>query len=167
MSTATARTPGLHVPRVVIGSVVAALAAFIVQTSVLPALGLSAVVPVVFATVVVLAMAWGPAVGPSVGFGAGLLLDLTGSGTLGTGALIGCLLGLVAARIPVDHWRWSGVGWAVLATAAAALSDMGINALLTGRIPQVSVGWLWVLAGAGVCVLVLLPLRPWLREAAR
>ena len=83
MSSASARTPGLHVPRVVIGSIVAVLAAFIIESSVLPAVGLSSAIPVVFAVVVVLAMAWGPTVGPSVGFGAGLLIDLTGTGTLG------------------------------------------------------------------------------------
>ncbi len=164
---ASSTRPGLHVPRVVIGSVAAVLAAFVVQTAVLPAVGLSAAVPVVFAVVVVLSMAWGPAVGPGVGFGAGLLLDLTGAGILGVGAMVGCLLGLVAARIPVDRWQWSGAGWATVATAAAALVDTGLDALLSGRVPTVSVAWLWVVVGAGVCILVLLPARAWLREAVR
>jgi rod shape-determining protein MreD len=167
MSGASTRAPGLHVPRVVIGSVVAVSAAFIVQTSILPAVGLSSAIPVVFAVVVVVAMAWGPTVGPGVGFGAGLLLDLTGSGTLGVGALVGCLLGLVAARIPVDRWAWSGAGWAVLATTSAALLDTGVNALLSGRFPVPTAAWLWVIAGAAVCVLLLLPARSWLREAVR
>ena len=167
MSTASARKPGLHVPRVVIGSIVAVLAAYIIESSVLPAIGLSAAIPVVFAVVVVLAMAWGPTVGPSVGFGAGLLIDLTGTGTLGVGALVGCVLGVVAARIPVDRWRWSGAGWAILATAAAALLDTGLNAVLAGRVPSVSLNLLWVLGGAALCVLVLLPTRAWLQEAVR
>ena len=167
MSSASARTPGLHVPRVVIGSIVAVLAAFIIESSVLPAVGLSSAIPVVFAVVVVLTMAWGPTVGPSVGFGAGLLIDLTGTGTLGVGALVGCVLGVVAARIPVDRWRWSGAGWAILATAAAALLDTGLNAVLAGRVPAVSVGVLWVVGGAAVCVLILLPARAWLQEAVR
>lgn len=167
MSTTSARTSGLHVPRVVIGSVIAVLAAFVVQTAILPAVGLTAAIPVVFAVVAVLAMAWGPAVGPSVGFGAGLLLDLTGVGTLGVGALVGCLLGLVAARIPVDRWQWSGAGWAILATAGAALVDQGIDAVLAGHFSTASVGWMWVIVGAAVCILVLLPSRAWLRESVR
>ena len=167
MSTTSARTSGLHVLRVVIGSVIAVLAAFVVQTAILPAVGLTAAIPVVFAVVAVLAMAWGPAVGPSVGFGAGLLLDLTGVGTLGVGALVGCLLGLVAARIPVDPWQWSGAGWAILATAGAALVDQGIDAVLAGHFSTASVGWMWVIVGAAVCILVLLPSRAWLRESVR
>ncbi len=167
MTTASARRPGLHVPRVVIGSVVAVVGAFVVQTAVLPAIGLSSAIPVVFAVVVGLAMAWGPTVGPAVGFGAGLLLDLTGTGTLGVGAMIGCLLGLVAARIPVDRWRWSGAGWAVLATMVAALLYMAVNAVLVGRVPAISIGWVWLIVGAVACIVLLLPARAWLREAVR
>lgn len=167
MTTASARASGLHVPRVVIGSVIAVALAFMVQTAILPAVGLSATIPVVFAVVVVLGVAWGPSVGPSVGFGAGLLLDLTGTGTLGVGAMIGCLLGLVAARIPVDRWRWSGAGWAILATLTASLLYTTVNAVLVGRVPAVSTAWLWPVIGTVVCVLLLLPARAWLREAVR
>lgn len=77
------------------------------------------------------------------------------------------MLGVVAARIPVDRWRWSGAGWATLVTAAAALLDTGINAVLAGRVPSVSLNLLWVLGGAALCVLVLLPTRAWLQEAVR
>jgi rod shape-determining protein MreD len=167
MTTASARTSGLHVPRVVVGSVIAVMGAFVVQTAILPAIGLSSAIPVVFAVVVVLAMAWGPTVGPAVGFGAGLLLDLTGTGILGVGAMIGCLLGLVAARIPVDRWRWSGAGWAMLATMVAGLLYMAINAVLVGRVPATSIAWVWLIAGAVACILVLVPARTWLREAVR
>jgi len=156
-----------HWPRVAVVALLAVTGAFLVQSAVLPAIGLSAGVPVVFATVVVLAMAWGPRVGAIVGFAAGLLLDLTGSGVLGVGALVGCLLGLVGGRIPVDRWRWSGAGWAAVATAVAAVATLLGNALLQGRIPVLS-GWLvWVLAGAAVCTVVLLPARPRLQGVVR
>ncbi|MBK6762890.1 MAG: rod shape-determining protein MreD [Micrococcales bacterium] len=167
MSAAGSRAAGMHTPRVVTVAVVAVLTAFVVQTAVLPALGASAAVPVVLATVVVVGMAWGPGPGAVAGFGAGLLLDVTGSGVLGMAALVGCLAGVAAARIPTDRWWWSGAGLAVLLTIAGAWLIAAVNALLHGRYPGWSLGWLWVAGGAAVCLAILLPLRGWLREVVR
>jgi len=167
MSAAASRPAGTHTPRVVAVAVLAVLTAFVVQAAVLPALGASAAVPVVLATVVVVGMAWGARTGAVTGFGAGLLLDVTGSGVLGVAALVGCLVGAAAARIPTDRWRWSGAGWAALLTIAGAWLIAAVNALLHGRVPGLSPGWLWVVAGTAVSLVVLLPLRGWLREVVR
>jgi len=167
MSVAGSRSAGMHMPRVVSVAALAVLIAFVVQTAVLPALGVSAVVPLVFATVVVVAMAWGSGPGAVAGFGAGLLLDVTGSGVLGVAALVGCLTGAAATRIPTDRWWWTGAGWAFLLTTGAAWLTAALNGLLHGRAPGVTTGWLWVALGGAVCAVVLLPLRGWLREVVR
>lgn len=166
MSTAYDRTT-FHLPRAMGLSAVGLLVAFLVQTAVLPAVGLSAAIPFVYATVAVLAVVLGPRAGAAEGFAAGLLMDLTGSGTLGVGALIGCLLGALAGRVHVDRWWFSGVPTvAVLVIAAAVVANV-VNAVL-GQIPlTMTASWLWIVLGGVVSVLVLMPTRFWLRELVR
>lgn len=167
MSAVTGRAQPAHLPRVILLCIVAVLTAFIVQTAVLPAVGLSAVVPVVYTVVVVLAMALGRRSGAVIGFSAGLLLDLTGVGVLGLGALLGCLAGLVAGGIRVDRWRWSGLvpAWSTV-TVTAAMFTL-INGLAAGIVPGLSWSWLWLAGGAAVCAVLLVPLRPWVRAMVR
>lgn len=161
------RGTAVHTPRVIVLSTVSVIVAFVVQTSVLPAVGLSAVIPLVFTTVAVLAVVLGARTGAKVGFAAGLLLDLTGSGVLGVGALIGCLLAAVCGRIAVDRWRWSGLISIWVYTCLAATAFTVANAVLTGRGLILTTAWLWIVVGAGVCSLVLLPLRAHIRAVVR
>lgn len=167
MSAITGPASTAHTPRVVAVSAIAVLLAFLLQTAGLPALGLSAAVPVVFVVVAVLATALGSRAGSMVGFGAGLLLDLTGAGVIGVGALIGCLLGAAAGRIRVDRWAWSGMlpVWSASVLAAGAFTVA--NAVVEGLSVTWSGSWLWMAAGALVCTAGLLPLRPWVREVVR
>lgn len=167
MSAVAGRPAQLHAPRVLVLGAASLLGAFVAQTSILPAVGLSAAVPLVWTTVAVLAMAWGPRPGAVAGFGVGLLLDLTGAGVIGVGALVGCVLGVAAAAIPEDRRRWSGLGWVVAAVLMAAITDSVLNGVLDGRAPHPTTAWLWTLGGAIVCALVLLPARGWLRAVVR
>ena len=166
MSAVAVRAP-VHLPRAIAlcgGSIVVA---FLVQTAVLPAVGASAAIPLVFSTVVLLGLALGSRTGAVCGFLAGLLLDLTGVGVLGVGALLGTLLGAAAGRLRVDRWWLSGVPTAALMTILGALAYGGINAALAGL--PVSLGrspW-WVVLGSLVSTLALLPLRGVVREAVR
>lgn len=167
MTVLSGRPVAFHVPRVVALCTTAVLLAFIIQTAVLPALGLSAAVPLVFTVVAVLGLALGSQVAALTGFAAGLLLDLTGSGVLGVGALVGCLLGVAAGRIPVDRWRWSGFAQVWAGTSLAAVCYSLGNALLEGRGMVWSTGWLWVLGGAAGCALMLVPQRDRVRAVVR
>lgn len=166
MSTVHDRTT-FHLPRAMGLSAVGLLVAFLVQTSVLPAVGISAAVPFVYATVAVLAVVLGPRAGAAEGFAAGLLLDLTGSGTLGVGALIGCLLGALAGRVHVDRWWFSGVPTVSVLVVSSAMISSVVNAVL-GQVPlTLTTGWLWLLVGGVLSVLGLMPTRFWLREMVR
>lgn len=167
MTVVAGRLEAAHTPRVVTACALTVLTAFLVQTAVLPAIGLSAAVPVVFASVCLLGMAFGPTTGAVVGFLSGLLLDLTNAGTLGVGALLGCLLGAAAGTIRVDRWRWSGLAAAWLLTSSMALVFALLNGFLAGLSLRGSWAWVWVTAGALVSLLVLLPARRWLQAVVR
>lgn len=167
MSTASGRAQTTHLPRVIILALSAVCVAFVVQTAVLPAVGLSAVIPVVFATVVVFGMALGRQSGAIIGFAAGLLLDLTGVGVLGLGALIGCLAGGLAGGIRVDRWRWSGLPAACGVTVLAAGLFTVLNGVVAGIGPVLSWSWLWLVGGAVLCTALLVPGRPWIQAVVR
>jgi rod shape-determining protein MreD len=154
-------------PRVVAVGLVGVIGGFVVQTAVLPAVGLSAAVPVLFSVVAVLGLALGPRVGAVAGFSAGLLLDLTGVGVLGVAALAACLLGAGAARIRVDRSRWSGVAGVWAATSAAAITVVAGNAFAVGAPVTVTASAWWLVAGALVCSVVLVPVRTWVRAVVR
>lgn len=157
---------GVHTPRVVTLCAFAVLVAFLLQTAVLPAVGASAAVPVVYAVTVVLGVSLGSRTGAITGFLAGLLLDLTGVGTLGVGALLGCLAGAVAGRIRVDRWWLSGVPSAAALTVLAALLYSGLNAAIAG-LPVRPGAVVWTVVGGVVCTGALLPARTWVREVVR
>ncbi len=166
MSTVYDRTT-FHIPRAMGVCVVGLLVAFLVQTALLPAVGLSAAIPFVYATVAVLAVVLGSRAGAVEGFAAGLMLDLSGVGTLGIGALIGCLLAAAAGGVHVDRWWFSGVPTVSVLVVTAACLFTVINAAL-GQIPLVAgVGWLWIAGGGIVSVLLLMPTRFWLRQVVR
>lgn len=156
-----------HIPRAMGLCVVGLGVAFLIQTSVLPAVGLSAAIPFVYATVAVLAVVLGPRAGAVEGFAAGLLLDLTGSGTLGIAALLGCLLGALAGQVHVDRWWFSGVPTVSILVVLAAVLTTVVNAVL-GQLPlALSWGWQWVVAGGLASVVLLMPTRFWLRQVVR
>jgi rod shape-determining protein MreD len=167
MSAVVGRLDSVHTPRVVTACVIAVVAAFLLQTAVLPAVGSSAAVPVVFATLCLLGIVFGVRTGAIVGFLAGLLLDLTNAGTLGVGALLGCLLGAAAGSIRVDRWRWSGLASAWVLTSLAAVAFAVVNGFLAGLPLRGSWAWVWILAGALVSLVVLLPARGWLQAVVR
>lgn len=167
MSVAIDRPGAAHRPRVILLSSAVIVLAFVGQTAVLPAVGLSATIPLVLTSVCVLGVALGSRTGAVAGFAAGLLLDLTGSGVLGIGALVGCVLGASAGGIQVDRWRWSGLVRVWLYTLAAAMVMTGANAFLQGLGLRASGMWFWLAAGSAVCAAVLLPLRDWMRAVVR
>lgn len=165
--TAVSETAHVYRPRAVGLSATALVVGLIVQTAVLPAVGLSAAIPVLYSVVALLGIALGARLGAIAGFAAGLLLDVSGVGVLGVGALGGCLLGVASAGIHVDRWRWSGAlrMWAYTAGAAGAFAVM--NSLITGSGVKWSGAFWWVVAGSLVCTLVLLPLRTSIRAVVR
>lgn len=156
-----------HPPRVIGVCVVGVLVAFLVQTAVLPAVGLSAAIPFVYATVAVLGAALGSRTGAITGFCAGLLLDLTGVGSLGVGALVGCLLGALAGRVRTDRWWASGVLTVSALVAVAGLAFTELNAVIAQLPLAPDAGWWWILGGAVMSVALLMPTRLWLREVVR
>jgi rod shape-determining protein MreD len=168
MSAVPGRSTALHRPRVVIVAAAGLVAAMLLQTAILPAVGVAATAPVVYTLIAVMGLAWGQRAGTVAGFAGGLLLDLTGSGVLGVQALVGCLLGLAAGRIPVDRWRWSGFGWVVLAVLGAQAVTVGLDMVLAGRgAGLAAAAVLWSVGGAVVCAAVVLPARDFLRSVVR
>lgn len=166
MTTAFDRT-SVHLPRVLGVSFVGVLVAFLVQTALLPAVGLSATVPFVYATVALLAVVLGSGPGAIVGFAAGLLLDVTSVATLGVGALIGCLLGAAAGHVQLDRWWFSGVPTVGAMVVVSGGAFTTVNALLN-QVPWIfGWGWSWTVVGGFVSVALLLPLRTWLRAVVR
>jgi rod shape-determining protein MreD len=156
-----------HLPRVLGVCVTGVLVAFLVQTAVLPAVGLSAAVPFTFATVAVLAVVLGSRTGALTGFGAGLLIDVSGLSVLGVGALLGSLLGAIAGQVHPDRWWFSRiptVSGLVMLTAGAFTV---VNAALQQVPIRFGVGWGWLIGGSVVSVILLMPTRQWLREVVR
>ena len=165
--TAVSATAHVYGPRAIGLSATAVIAGLIVQTAILPAVGLSAAIPVLYSVVAVLGIALGPRFGALAGFAAGLLLDLSGVGVLGVGALVGCLLGVASAAIHIDRWRWSGALWMWGYTTSAATAFTLINALVTGSGVMWSGAFWWIVVGALACTVALLPLRTWIRAVVR
>jgi rod shape-determining protein MreD len=166
MSAETARTVA-YPPRVILLCAVLVPLAFLVQTALLPAVGAAAAVPVVFGVVVLLGVVLGARTGALCGFFGGLLLDVTGAGTLGVAALVGCLAGAAAARIRVDRWWLSGVPAAAALTVSAAVVTQVTDALLAG-LPLAPGGQVWwTILGGIACAVLLLPMRTWVRGAVR
>ena len=86
------------------------------------------------------------------------------AGTLGVGALVGCVLGWSQRGSPVDRWRWSGAGWATLVTAGGGAAGHR-HQRRAGRTSPLGLGGrCGSSAGAALCVLVLLPTRAWLQR---
>ncbi len=166
MSVLAGRAPA-HTPRVIAVCSVGVLVAFLVQTALLPAVGLPALIPFTFATVAVLGVSLGSRAAAITGFLAGLLVDLTGVGILGVGALAGCLLGAAAGQVRTDRWWFSGVPSVTALVIAAWLGTTVLDAVLSQVPLIVGAGWLWGALGAAVSVALLMPLRGWLRSVVR
>lgn len=167
MSALVGSARSIHAPRAILAAVTCLTVAFLVQTAVLPALGLWPAVPVVLSTVCLLSLVLGSRSGAIIGFLAGLLLDLTSSGVLGVGALIGALLGATVGTIRTDRWIWSGALRVWLLTCLAAGGMQLIDALALGTAGSLWIGALWTIGGSLICTVALLPARRRLQAVVR
>ena len=115
-------------------TVIALVAAALLQVAVAPHLAIGGVVPnLLLLVVVTLALVEGPQAGASAGFAAGLVYDLLGSGPIGPAALvlvvIGHLAGLVHSNMFAEGWRLP-VTVVFLASLVAELAYAGVLAVL-------------------------------------
>lgn len=118
-------------------SVLALLAAAILQVSVAPQLAIGSVVPnLLLLVVVTLALTEGPNSGSTVGFFAGLLLDLLGSGPIGLWALVLCVVGYAAGMMEANMFAH---GWLLPVTVV----------FFAGLISEAAYGLILVIVGAG------------------
>jgi rod shape-determining protein MreD len=123
-------------------TVIAVLAAVVLQTSVLDRLPFPGGFPpdLVLVLVVTLALASGPLAGTVIGFGAGLALDIAppATGLLGLSALVFCAVGYACGRVrgPMERSAWLPL--AVIAAAAAAGEVLSALAGLTLGDPDIS-----------------------------
>lgn len=96
------------------------LAAAVLQVGLAPYLGLGGVVPnFLLLVVVTLALVRGPATGTTVGFVAGVLFDLLGTGPIGPMALVLAVVGYVAGLL---HEAMFAEGWLLPLTVLAIAS---------------------------------------------
>lgn len=101
--------------------IAAVLGALLLQAGLAPYLTIGGVTPnFMLLVVVTLALVSGPTAGSAVGFAAGLLFDLLGSGTVGPGALVFSVTGYVAGLM---HEQMFAEGWLL------PLTVLGIAAL--------------------------------------
>jgi rod shape-determining protein MreD len=109
-------------------TVLALLAAVILQTSIVPYLAILGVVPnVLFLVVVTLALTEGPVAGSAAGFVAGLLIDLLGTGAVGPSALVLSVVGYGVGMLQANMFA---EGWLLPVTAV----------LIAGLVTEVSHG---------------------------
>lgn len=146
------------------------LAAVVLQVAVFSLFSVNGVVPnLALVVVVAAAVVRGPGFGAVVGFGAGLLLDLTppADHVAGRWALALVLVALLASRVSSDARRSPMAGLATVAacsfvgTSVFALSGLvlGDHALPTGQMVEViGIGLLWDVALAPLLLPVLMTL---------
>ncbi|MCL2332522.1 MAG: rod shape-determining protein MreD [Actinomycetia bacterium] len=93
----------------VLSAIVALLLAFFLQIAVGPSIAILTVRPnFLLIVTIVMALVNGPVEGAFVGFFAGLLFDLLGTGPLGPAALVMCVVGYLAGIL---HERIFAQGW--------------------------------------------------------
>ncbi|HEV8676908.1 MAG TPA: rod shape-determining protein MreD [Methylomirabilota bacterium] len=98
----------------------------LVQSTVVPVLGVGGIVPDVLVVIVILlALRRGPEAGCYTGFALGLLQDAIGGGPLGLQALSKAIIGFVAGDLP----RWALTGNPVVPVAAAVLGTVADGAV--------------------------------------
>ncbi|MCL2881644.1 MAG: rod shape-determining protein MreD [Coriobacteriia bacterium] len=119
----------------VLTAIAALLVAFLLQVAVGPYIAIMSVRPnFLLIVTIIMALVNGPVEGVFVGFAAGILLDLLGTGPFGPAALVMCVVGYLAG---VLHERIFAQGWLlpVLVLAASSL----LNEILY-LIAQISLG---------------------------
>ncbi|MCL2654648.1 MAG: rod shape-determining protein MreD [Coriobacteriia bacterium] len=93
----------------VLAAIVALLLAFLLQVAVGPSIAIMSVRPnFLLVVTIIMALVNGPVEGTLVGFSAGILLDLLGTGAFGPAALVMCVVGYLAG---VLHERIFAQGW--------------------------------------------------------
>ncbi|MFE9097665.1 rod shape-determining protein MreD [Streptomyces sp. NPDC007264] len=139
------------------------IAALVIQVSALARLHLPGAVPdLVLLTVVAFALVYGHVGGCLIGFGAGLLSDLTPPADHAAGryALVLCVIGYVAGLFRPDHGRLKSATGTMAAVVAAAIGSTllyaGVGALV-GDTAARHVGLPGLLFTAAVYDLLLAP----------
>jgi len=96
--------------------VLALLAAVILQVAVAPHITIAKVVPnFVLLVVIAVALLQGSRMGTVVGFSAGLIFDLIGTGPIGVAALVFCFVGYISGSL---HENMFAEGWRLPVTVA-------------------------------------------------
>jgi len=120
----------------ILSAVIALLVAFLLQVAVGPSIAIMSVRPnFLLIVTIIMALVNGPVEGAFVGFFAGLLLDLLGTGPFGPAALVMCIVGYLAG---VLHERIFAQGWLLPVLVLAATSFLNevfylIVSLLLGQ----------------------------------
>ena len=161
----------MTVRRVVLCAILIILAVVIEVTVLAPIHFPGATPGLVLVTVAALAFAFGPVTGCSVGFAAGLLLDLAppASGTIGISALILTLVGFVLGRVGDADDRplaittaLTGVAGGLAVLAAAALGGLlGNPRIQWGEVPVM------IITATLYAAILAMPLVPLIRRLAR
>jgi rod shape-determining protein MreD len=113
-------------------SVLALIAAAIVQVALAPHLAIGPVVPnFLLLVVVTLALTQGPNAGCAVGFFAGLLLDLLGAGPIGLWALVFCVVGYLAGMLEANLFAQGWLMPVTLVFVAGLTAEMAYGLVLS------------------------------------
>jgi rod shape-determining protein MreD len=145
--------------------------ATLLQVGLAPYLALGGVVPnVLLLVVVTLALATGPDEGAAVGFTAGLIFDLLGTGPVGPMALVLTIAGFIAGLM---HAAMFAEGWLqpltvlALASLIAEFAYALVLAFLGVEIPLWSALAMRILPGAVYNTALALLVYPWLARFLR
>ena len=154
-----------------IPTVVALLAAAVLQAALAPYLAIGQVVPnFLLLVVITIALVEGPAPGAAVGFSAGLIFDLLGSGPVGPMLLVltltGYLTGLMHENMFAEGWLLPLTVLAV-ATLSAEVAYGLILILLGSGGPFWSTFLTKMLPGAVYNTVLALLIYPWLARFLR
>jgi len=113
-------------------TILAILAAMLLQVAIAPHLSIGGVVPnLLLLVVVTLALVQGPQAGSSAGFAAGLVFDLLGTGPIGPMALVLAVVGHIAGSLSANLFA---EGWLLPLTvvfSASLVAEVSYAVLLT------------------------------------
>ncbi len=147
------------------------IVAFVLQAGLAPYLALGGVTPnFLLLVVITVALTSGPISGATVGFIAGLLFDMLGSGPVGPAALVfsvtGYLAGLMHAQMFAEGWRLPLTVLAV-AVLGAEMAYAAVLALLGSDIEFWTAFFTRMLPGAVYNAVLALLVYPWLARFLR
>jgi len=155
----------------VLPTVLAVVAAALLQVTLAPSFAIGGIVPnVLFLVVTTLALAEGPVPGASAGFAAGLVYDMLGSGPIGPMALVLTVVGYLAGLL---HEQMFAEGWLLPLTVlgVAALGTETAYGLVLGLIGEGAPFWASlvtrVLPAAVYNTVLALLVYPWLARFLR